>query len=63
MNRTRQPLGRHMGGLLKSLLVLKLWDSIVSKTVSAGDDGDGDDGKDWSLCLLNIYDETGSLLL
>ena len=63
MNRTRQPLGRHMGGLLKSLLVLKLWDSIVSKTVSAGDDGDGDDDKDWSLCLLNIYDETGSLLL
>lgn len=46
MKRPRQPLGRHMGGLLKSLLVLRLWDSIVSKTVSAGDDGDGDDGKD-----------------
>lgn len=54
-----------MGGLLKSLLVLRLWDSVVSKTVSAGNDdgGDGDDGKDRSLCLLNIYDETGSLLL
>lgn len=65
MNRPRQPLERQMGGLLKSLLVLRLWDSVVSKTVSAGNDdgGDGDDGKDRSLCLLNIYDETGSLLL
>ena len=42
-----------MGGLLKPLLVPRLWDSVVSKTVGAGDDGggdgdggDGDDGKD-----------------
>ena len=52
-----------MGGLLKPLLVPRLWDSVVSKTVGAGDDGGGDGGKDGSLCLLNIYDETAPLLL
>ena len=43
-----------MGGHLKSLLVLRLWDSVVSKTVSAGNDDGGDGDEDGEVVVMRM---------